>query len=225
VPIWLLSIADEHRRKVDRYLDATRSAMLFGPRVLLVEGMAEVLLLPSIARRVLTNPDEQARFRATSLVGIDGVDFEPYVRILLTPHDSIRVADRVVVVTDADPAAPGDRVAALTELGAELGAGNSLVVKASVITLEASLMQAGNAECIRDAFLAQRPQSQHVWEQDVLAHATDNQPSGLVAMLKDKRVLKGDMAQFIAAYIDDKAANEFTTPAYLEEAVQAVVAP
>jgi hypothetical protein len=36
--------------KLRRYLDATRSAMLFGPRVILVEGIAEALLLPVFAR-------------------------------------------------------------------------------------------------------------------------------------------------------------------------------
>ena len=38
------------RRKVDRYLDVTKAALLFGGRVLLVEGIAEALLLPAIAK-------------------------------------------------------------------------------------------------------------------------------------------------------------------------------
>jgi putative ATP-dependent endonuclease of the OLD family len=39
--------------KLNRYLDATKSAMLFGPRVVLVEGVAEALLIPAFADRVL----------------------------------------------------------------------------------------------------------------------------------------------------------------------------
>ena len=121
VPAWMLDVPDDHRRKVDRYINATRSPMLFGPRVLLVEGIAEALLLPPLARRVLTIDDDFARFRGVALVAIDGVDFEPYLRLLLSQHDGVCIAERVVVITDKDPTAPGDRVARLGELAQELG--------------------------------------------------------------------------------------------------------
>ena len=45
------------------------------------------------------------RFQRTVLVPIDGVDFAPYVEILLRPAGGSTIADRVVVVTDADPSA------------------------------------------------------------------------------------------------------------------------
>lgn len=113
--------------KLKRYLDATRSAMLSGPRVVLVEGIAEALLVPAFAGRVLPQldpaplfdqheaPDHAharaawARFTGSTLVPIDGVDFEPYLRVLLTAHHEGRVAERVAVITDEDPTVPSDR--------------------------------------------------------------------------------------------------------------------
>jgi putative ATP-dependent endonuclease of OLD family len=92
------------RRKVDRYLDVTKAALLFGGRALLVEGIAEALLLPAIAKHhtLKEHPEKLRLFRSAVFVPIDGVDFAPYVTLLLTELDGARIADRVVVVTDGD---------------------------------------------------------------------------------------------------------------------------
>ncbi len=50
IPLCKLPLDDGERRKIDRYLDVTKAALLFGGRVLLVEGIAEALLLPIIAK-------------------------------------------------------------------------------------------------------------------------------------------------------------------------------
>ena len=73
------------------------------------------------------------------LCPIGGVDFEPYIRLLLSPFGGRTVAERVVVITDTDPKAPGDRPAALRDLAAELGASERLAVTAAPISLEADL--------------------------------------------------------------------------------------
>jgi putative ATP-dependent endonuclease of OLD family len=220
VPVWSLDISDRHRRKVDRYLNATRAALLFGPNALLVEGIAEMILLPALAGRVLDSPDALARFRGASLVGIDGVDFEPYVRMLLTRHDGLCIAHTVVVITDRDPAAPGDRVASLNQLAHQLGSAEELVVKAADITLEASLQQAGNEACLRQAFLDQLPNSGAIWDTQVAGVAEAGRPAAVINLLKEKRILKGDFAQSVAAWIEDPD-KAFAVPPYLSAAIQA----
>ena len=50
VPLAAMPLDPIDRRKIDRYLDVTKAALLFGGRVLLVEGIAEALLLPVIAK-------------------------------------------------------------------------------------------------------------------------------------------------------------------------------
>lgn len=99
-----LKLGEVAERKIDRYLDVTRASLLFGQRVLLVEGMAEALLMPAFAACVL-DKQEFARFKSATVIAIDGVDFEPYVRLLLGRVEprSPRIADRVVVLTDEDP--------------------------------------------------------------------------------------------------------------------------
>ncbi|WP_327321092.1 AAA family ATPase [Streptomyces sp. NBC_01210] len=104
-----IPFAKHEAAKLDRYLDITKSAMLFGTRVILVEGLAEALLMPAFAELVLSAlpPEEQPRakavFRGTCIVAVDGVDFKPYMRALLSGVGGIRIADRVVLITDQDP--------------------------------------------------------------------------------------------------------------------------
>src|SRR5205814_1004476 len=132
IPLKELALADSERRKIDRYLDVTRSAFLFGGRILLVEGIAEALLLPIIAKKhVLKGSEEKFRvFRSAVFVPIEGVDFECYLRLLLTPYNHIRIADRVIIITDGDRtnqapnvATPGQlRKASYEQIATELAA-------------------------------------------------------------------------------------------------------
>ncbi|MFA7335693.1 MAG: AAA family ATPase [Candidatus Obscuribacterales bacterium] len=110
IPLAEIPLNPTDRRKVDRYLDVTKAALLFGGRVLLVEGIAEALLLPAIAKKLvlINQPEKLSRFRSTVFVPIEGVDFEPYINLLLTTISNARIADRVVVITD------GDKIAAFS---------------------------------------------------------------------------------------------------------------
>ncbi len=46
--------------------------------------------------------DKLRLFRSAVFVPIDGVDFEPYAKLLLSPFNEVRIADRLVVLTDGD---------------------------------------------------------------------------------------------------------------------------
>ncbi len=112
----------------------------------MVEGIAEALLLPVIAKKyVLKNRAADFRkFRSAVFVPIDGVDFVPYAKALLLAHDGVRIADRVVIVTDGDKhtaedglTAPGDkRKSALEKLAVDHDAADILDVFVNTYSLE-----------------------------------------------------------------------------------------
>lgn len=228
IPLDQLGLPDAAWRKVDRYLDVTKSALLFGGRALLVEGIAEALLLPVIARKhtLKSRRDDLRTFRSAVFLPIDGVDFEPYVRLLLTAHGDTRIADRVVVITDGDTktgadatASPGTkRAEALEVLAQELGAGELLTVCTNSFSLESALIDAGNADLLRQVFLDLHPQSADKWDQ-ALAAAGTARASAVRDLFDDIR--KGDFAQILAERI--AAGEEFKVPVYLAEAIEAVV--
>jgi putative ATP-dependent endonuclease of OLD family len=211
--------------KVSRYLDVTRSALLFGNRAILVEGIAEALLLPVIARCVVLKDDLQAwqRFRGAVLVPIDGVDFKPYVEILLRPQNGTRIADHVGVITDADPNVPGNRKADLEAWAESLNAANNLRVFTNQLTLEHELFAAGNEKLLKQAFLAIHRNSRGDWERHVEAISEEQRAREFLKLISDKRTRKGDLAQEIAMRVAKGA--PFAVPDYLRDAINAIAQP
>lgn len=228
IPLASLALDPIDRRKVDRYLDVTKSAFLFGGRVLLAEGIAEALLLPVIAKKiVLSNDSEKYRlFRSSVFVPIDGVDFEPYIKLLLTPFDEVRIADRLVVLTDGDggnlsegKVLPGAlRKKSLEELATKFGASGLIKVVINDYSLETELVRAGNGTLLKTVYLQLHPRSEAKWDAAVAATG-DAQSLAIQSLFETTR--KGDFAQLLAEAIN--AGDTFVVPAYLKCAIEALV--
>lgn len=229
VPLGELALDGISRRKVDRYLDVTKSALLFGGRVILVEGIAEALLLPVIARKfVLNDQVEKLRlFRSAVFVPIEGVDFMPYVQLLLTHHKGARIADRVVAITDGDgwdlksgQLSPGvSRKAEIFAFAAGQGASDLLDVSVNDFSLESELALAGNEELLKAAYLKAHPRSESNWT-SALANADREAKARAIQGLFDNTP-KGDFAQTLAEGL--REAKDFKVPDYLRVAIEALV--
>ncbi|MCH9052006.1 MAG: AAA family ATPase [Proteobacteria bacterium] len=228
IPIAKLGLTEPERRKIDRYLDVTKSALLFGGRVLLVEGIAEALLLPIIAKQyVLKDKQDSLRiFRSAVFVPIDGTDFMPYARILLTPFNGTRIADRLVIVTDGDKTAAGEgqdlpgnrRKTDLEALAATAGASSLLDVVVNTYSLEPELVGAGNTALLKTVYLALHPRSEAKW--DAAANQTGNEQAHAIQdLFKDTR--KGDFAHILADKIAE--GETFNVPPYIRQAIEALV--
>lgn len=225
VPIAGLGMIESSLRKISRYIDVTRSAMLFGDRALLVEGIAEALLLPPIAKAHVLRNDSAAlqRFRGAVLVAIDGIDFGPYVEVLLRRVNDASVADRVVIMTDRDPQLAGNRAETLDALANGFGARARLNVYSNVVTLEHELFAAGNEAVLRDAFLELHPRSGQRWDDEIAALPVNDRPGAFVRLLSAMEVRKGDFAQRLAERI--VFGHPFVVPAYMRDAIQKISEP
>lgn len=215
IAIRSLDLEKRKLAKISRYLDVTRSAMLFGGRVMLIEGMAETLLLPVFAERLFkhrgdalhTDRQKWKRFQSASLVSIEGVDFEPYALLLLKPGpDAPCIAEKLVVVTDRDPSAPGDREENLRTLAASMGVGNRLSVAVNEVTLEQSLFTAANAPLLKAAFLDLHPKSEKKWVDQIESVTEAERPNAFLALFTSQTnpVRKGDYAQSLAFVLSPK---------------------
>ncbi len=232
-----LPLTPSHRRKVDRYLDATRSALLFARQVVLVEGIGEAMLIRTLAERVVfpksndsdddtgqANRRLREQFRAIAVLAIGGVDFMPYVKLLF--GGDVELCERVVVVTDGDAGAGELRRDELEAAFPAQVASGRLAVKVGATTLEAELYASvGNEAVLRAAFLEQHPRSAQKWD-DLCPAGTDDLAARAAAFskaLKDKQLDlgKGDFAQVVAQLLEKADALNFTVPAYLAEAIQA----
>ncbi len=238
-----MALSAAQRRKVDRYLDATRASLLFARQIVLVEGVAEALLLRTLAEEVVypitadvgtdaghLNRRLREQFRAISVVPIGGVDFMPYLKLLF--HDDLALADRVVVVTDGDDGAGEDRRHDLTEAFQGHVDSGCLSIMVGGTTLEAELFAfPANEAVLRQAFETQHPRSLAKWDaimpqgQGSAAERATAFSAALKAGSLD--LGKGDFAQVVAELIVSAAdEDQFQVPDYLRGAIRhAVIEP
>ena len=224
INIAALGLSRADQRKLNRYLNATRSAMLFSPRVMLAEGIAEALVLPPMADTLFpAGSIERARFVGTVLVPIDGVDFAPYLRVLLTASGGQRIGQRIAVVTDADaqnPHRPGaSRITELTQLIEGLGASGHAAVFAGPTTLEPELLAAGNDDAVWAAWAVQQPRAWTTVKAAVDAAAPGDRTAVFALGLKDADLRKGDFAQDFLDAVETSGAP-LRVPGYLQDALR-----
>ena len=228
IPFAKIDLTETDRRKIDRYLDVTKSALLFGGRVLLVEGIAEALLIPAIAKRYVLkdHPTELRIFRSSVFVPIDGVDFLPYAKALLSPFNGVRIADRLVIVTDGDKQTVNDgqelpgakRKAALDSVASENQASPVLDVIVNTYSLEAELVASGNAPVMKEVYLTLHPRSEDKWNAAV-AKSSDDQARSIQELFQSTP--KGDFAHLLAEKI--ATSESFIVPDYIRLVIQALV--
>jgi putative ATP-dependent endonuclease of OLD family len=94
-----------YKRHLGRWLDATKSNIFFGRKVLLVEGIAERLLIPELAEKYWNRERKENEPLRTfdgygiSIISVDGVAFRPFLHLFSEEGLNIKCA----VLTDSDP--------------------------------------------------------------------------------------------------------------------------
>ena len=98
---------------LNRWLDATKSTMLFSKGIILVEGISEALVLPSLAPMVLKKYNETHKQKlpssleeaGVSVININGINFEYFYPLFadLNNVNNTRLPIRCSGITDKDP--------------------------------------------------------------------------------------------------------------------------
>mgnify|MGYP005946817229 FL=1 len=94
--------SDEDKKSknyVQRFLDATKSDMLFARKVILVEGIAENLLMSTLARYDGKSLEDQH----VAVVNINGRYFNHFVKLFNIESSPNAIPKKVACITDRDP--------------------------------------------------------------------------------------------------------------------------
>ncbi|MDV3662435.1 ATP-dependent endonuclease [Elizabethkingia anophelis] len=89
---------EESKKYVERFLDASRSDMLFGQKVLFVEGLAEQLLMSVLANY----QDSSIEDHHISIINIGGRYFKHFLYVFNANRD-YTIGKKIVCLTDRDP--------------------------------------------------------------------------------------------------------------------------
>jgi putative ATP-dependent endonuclease of OLD family len=237
-------LSDRETAQLRRMLDVTRASMLFARGVILVEGIAEALVLPVLARRLGISLDELA----ITVVPVCGVDFRTIAKLFGQEKLHIPVS----IVTDGDPGvvtntsnekvpkqdANGEfSICERTEQLVEDFAGNPIVsVFRSKVTLEYDLAAAGpgNPKVMARAWEACFDGHPRNLNADVIDRCGTHDERVLTVWrsicLAESTVGKGAFAQSLAeelepgsAFVAGTELPGFTIPDYLRKAIEHVV--
>ena len=159
-----ITLDEKEQLDLERYLDVTRGELLFAKGVILVEGDAEIYLIPAFAR--LQNLDLDAL--GISICSVSGTNFAPYVKFIGPKGLNIPF----VVLTDFDPKPDGvnlgekrvSKLLTLVEKPPTAGEGKALRKEASAsgiflndFTLEVDLFNGGRHEDICQSLIELAP--------------------------------------------------------------------
>lgn len=132
VSLCSINYDEKHKKKLQRFLDATRAELFFARRILMVEGIAEALLIPVLARIAGGN----LRDSCITIINADGINFNAFIPLF----GNSRLGLPVAIMTDGDDAdRKGTPSASATGLKAKENEIPNLRVEFSEITFEHEL--------------------------------------------------------------------------------------
>ena len=215
-------LSPEELGHLRRFLDVTKASLLFARGVVLVEGIAEQLLLPQLAAALgLSLPEA-----GVSVVNIGGLAFAPFAK-LFGPD---RLPYRCAILSDGDPPGGGGGSGGQEPEGSDLSpAARKLVdgleneqcrVFLARVTFEWDLVRAGNWEVALDALERVRPRKAAELR---ASHAAASPEARADAFLAAVKAYKGRFAQELAALI--AAGAPVQVPPYIAEALRWVTEP
>jgi len=220
-------LSPEDRRDLERYLDATKSTLLFARKIILVEGAAELILLPCLVHEMMEIDLEK---HGISVISVNGTHFAPFMKLL----EGGKLGKRCVVIGDADlpPIAEEVEDEDISETRADLKALEGPAVKVFLgrTTFERELADVDNAPMLvaatYESGLQAASQRLALLAQKIKAFSdNDVDRLPLEEEFRDKvlrvaiRVGKARFAQLCAAYIKQAV----LIPEYISDAVDWLV--
>jgi putative ATP-dependent endonuclease of the OLD family len=197
-----------------RFLDVTKASLFFARAVILVEGVAEQLLVPVIAKRL----GRPLAANGVAVINIGGVAFPPFSDLF----GEDKLPYKLAVISDGDSQPSEDELEGEAE---ELSpravilakrAGANVTVQLASRTLEWDLAAAGNTAVMLKALNQVKPVAGPRLTAAIEGTSDEETASLLLEKLKD---VKGRYAQELAELLADPKTS-LKVPGYLRSAIE-----
>jgi putative ATP-dependent endonuclease of OLD family len=215
VSVCSIDMEDGLKKKLQRFLDATRGELFFARRILMVEGIAETLLLPVLAKLAGGSLKEAA----VTVLNADGINFNAFLPLF----GAKRLGFPVAILTDGDAAKIGDSCSATAAgLKAKETEIPNLRVEYSEITFEHELARSpGILPLMLEAFKILHPvKGQSLKEAVDKLRSDDEKAGGFWTSFIETRTSKGRFAQELAALLEASNLQAEVVPNYILAALR-----
>ena len=210
-----VTIEDKIKKKLQRYLDATRAELFFARRILMVEGIAEALLLPVLAKIAGGNLKESS----VTILNADGINFNAFIPLFGVE----RLAVPVVILTDGDAQDIGGEMSATASDLREQAAGiPNLNVEISEMTFEHELARSETLfPHMMSALKELHPIIGAMLETEVAEFATvEEKATRFLRVFTERSVSKGRFAQELAEILAEVNIGADAVPDYIRNALR-----
>ena len=214
VSVCSISIDDKIKKKLQRYLDATRGELFFARRILMVEGIAEALLLPVLAKISGGNLKKSS----VTVVNADGINFNAFIPLF----GGERFGVPVVILTDGDAREIGGEMSATASHLREQAAGiPNMHIEMSEITFEHELARSEMLlPHMVSALKELHPNIGATLETEIAALATvEEKATKFLDVFIEKSVSKGRFAQELAGILAGCDLGANAVPDYIRNAL------
>ncbi len=215
VSVCSISIDEKTKKKLQRYLDATRGELFFARRILMVEGVAEALLLPVLAKISGGNLKESS----VTVLNADGINFNAFIPLFGV--ERLRVP--VVILTDGDAKEIGGEMSATASHLREQAAGiPNLNVEMSEITFEHELARSEMLlPYMVSALKELHPKIGVMLETELATLATtEERATKFLDVFIKKSVSKGRFAQELAGILAECNLGANAVPDYIRNTLR-----
>lgn len=221
-----LSVDNIKRKKLERFLDATRAELFFAKKIIMVEGIAEALLLPLFAK----NNGIDLKQKGISIINVQGLNFDAFLEILceqgikipcsiLTDSDPPKIDNESVYPRSDDVSFKRSKTA--TALKNRSTKTIKIFLSQKTFEYDMALIEENIPILVR-AFKTLRPQKGKNLEDELNSVTEPHEKAKKfhIALNKGKKI-KGEFSQELALLIE--SGEPFKAPAYIIEAVNHVL--
>ena len=212
------NLNESNKKYLQKFLDVTKSQLLFANGVILVEGISEALLLPVFSK--IIGDEYNIEKKGIELVNLNGVAFEHFGKLFNADVPELRLNCRCAILTD-DDRHNGDEVSSRAKRAKALEK-NLLKVELAEQTFEYELFIAGNnREILLQIFSEMHPIAAK--KIDIGNSIEDHAKNFIEKIVSNKA--KSELAHRLAIKLNDEpdARENFTVPSYIKTGIKWVV--
>lgn len=210
-----IEIEERLKKKLQRFLDTTRAELFFARKILMVEGVAEALLLPVLTKIAGGCLKESA----VTVLNVDGLNFNAFLPLF----GEKRLSFPVALLTDGDAEKAGSPISsAAADLKGKEASIPNLRVACSEITFEHELARSQTIlPFMLDAFERLHPMNGAILRTTVCGLLTrDDKADAFLTTFLASKTSKGYFAQELAALLENANLQSNAVPQYIQDVLE-----
>lgn len=212
-----IDVTEKELAHLGRFLDVTKSAILFAEGVILVEGIAEQLVMPQLANRLGMSLSE----KGIQVISVDGLAFGPFAKLFGIKG----LPSKCAIVSDSDPSEDEEgnqisRSATAEYLTNFESPQHQVNLATKTFEWDLAYVNFAKPQILIEALKNIRPQVGSKLQEQIKDKTFTSADAFADEFLRRVTAYKGVFAQELAAVLAMNSQADFSVPQYLQKTLE-----